>query len=136
MSHDTATPTYAELKAGFEPLPCAGEPIVDIDEFARFAEEAWLGHGERELRIERDLPIMALGLAGEAGEATEHVKKFIRDGRIDRAALRKELGDVAYYLVRMCDFWGFKPSEVLGENRAKLLDRKARGVLRGQGDER
>lgn len=41
----------------------------------------------------------ALGLAGEAGEVCEKIKKGIRDhgGEFDRDALKKEIGDCMWY---------------------------------------
>jgi NTP pyrophosphatase (non-canonical NTP hydrolase) len=107
----------------------------DLDVFAQWAEGMWFATGSKELG-ESDLFIMALGLAGETGEVMELLKKRTRDGTFDRAALVKELGDVVYYWARICSFFGIKPSEVLYAIRAKLEDRRARGVLRGSGDDR
>lgn len=43
--------------------------------------------------------ILALGLAGETGEAVELVKKAIGHGHdMNRAILAKELGDVLWYI--------------------------------------
>jgi len=83
----------------------------------------------------------ALGLAGEAGEVCEHIKKAIRDdsGQITderRQALKKELGDVMWYLAAMCSELGLTMGEVAVANMDKLADRKERGVLQGSGDER
>jgi NTP pyrophosphatase (non-canonical NTP hydrolase) len=114
--------------------PCFA-PISDIDEFGRFTESIWFGGKDGELDI-RQISIMALGLTGETGEVAELLKKLLRDGKLDLEHLRKELGDVAYYWARICLAFGFKPSEVLGVNRAKLLDRLERGVLSGSGDNR
>lgn len=79
---------------------------------------------------------MALGLAGENGEVLEHIKKAIRDNHLDRDELKKELGDAVFYWARLCIFFGFEPSEVLSANKEKLESRRARGVLRGDGDNR
>lgn len=84
----------------------------------------------------------ALGLAGEAGEVAEKVKKMVRDGHIDPHALHKEIGDCLWYLAALChdisDEFGFDLSlhKAAGVNLEKLADRKERGVISGNGDER
>ena len=66
----------------------------------------------------------ALGLAGEAGEAADDVKKAIfHDHGIDRNRLIKELGDVAWYLACLCSTQGIALSEVFETNVVKLLNR-------------
>lgn len=90
---------------------------------------------------ERLAPYPALGLAGEAGEVCEHVKKIIRDddGHITdarRQALRKELGDVLWYVAALCSELDLDMADVAGANLAKLADRAERGVIQGSGDER
>jgi NTP pyrophosphatase (non-canonical NTP hydrolase) len=82
-----------------------------------------------------------LGLVGEAGEVAEKFKKIIRDmdGEIlveDRLEIRKELGDVLWYIAALSDYLGFSLEEVGQKNIDKLLDRKARGVSGGSGDNR
>jgi len=89
----------------------------------------------------------ALGLAGEAGEVAEKVKKLIRDAdqhrNVDgtltdefKDALRKELGDVLWYLAAVATEAGLSLSEVAEANIAKLRSRKERGQLQGSGDDR
>lgn len=83
----------------------------------------------------------ALGLCGEAGEVAEKVKKVLRDknGVMDdasRAALKYELGDVYWYLARLCSELGFSSQEVVETNVEKLRSRKERGTLQGSGDNR
>ncbi|MCS6771808.1 MAG: nucleoside triphosphate pyrophosphohydrolase family protein [Kiritimatiellae bacterium] len=83
----------------------------------------------------------ALGLAGEAGEVCEKVKKCLRDdeGRMSpalRDALSKELGDVLWYISAMCSELGLRLEDVARENAAKLASRRDRGALHGSGDHR
>jgi len=83
----------------------------------------------------------ALGLAGEAGEVAEHVKKAIRDDGGDvsqkrREAMAKELGDVLWYVSQIATELGLDLDVVAQTNLDKLLSRQQRGVLSGDGDDR
>lgn len=82
-----------------------------------------------------------LGLAGEAGEVAEKVKKVLRDqgGQFDAdavAAIKKELGDVLWYVARLAAELNLDMGEIAAENLAKLASRKERGRLSGSGDNR
>jgi NTP pyrophosphatase (non-canonical NTP hydrolase) len=109
---------------------------TNIDDFGEFTVKQWFSNGDQPVTQERDLTIMALGLAGETGEAIEHIKKLIRDGHLDRDAFKKELGDVAFYWARICRYFGYLCSDVLQANVEKLESRRARGTMRGNGDNR
>lgn len=83
----------------------------------------------------------ALGLAGEAGEVANKVKKIIRDDNSEitderRAAIRKELGDVMWYVAALCIDLGFNMGDVCRENTERLASRQERGTLGGDGDNR
>lgn len=83
----------------------------------------------------------ALGLCGESGEVAEKLKKVIRDkeGVIDddtRAALKKELGDVLWYVNALSGELGFTLAEVATANIEKLHSRRDRGKIHGEGDNR
>jgi NTP pyrophosphatase (non-canonical NTP hydrolase) len=82
-----------------------------------------------------------LGLAGEAGEVAEKVKKLIRDdaGVLSderRAAIGAELGDVLWYVAQVATEAGLDLEELAQANLDKLASRAQRGVLSGSGDER
>lgn len=91
--------------------------------------------------IDNNLIYPVLGLASEAGEVCGKVKKVLRDkgGVIDdstREALSKELGDVLWYLSNSASELNISLGDIALENLEKLYDRKERGVLKGDGDNR
>jgi|TARA_R100000084_G_scaffold108987_1_gene73384 NTP pyrophosphatase (non-canonical NTP hydrolase) len=78
-----------------------------------------------------------LGITGEAGEVSEKIKKHVRDGTpLDKDGVIKELGDVLFYVAALATHLDEDLSEVAAINIEKLRDRKARGVIQGQGDNR
>ena len=84
---------------------------------------------------------LGLGLTGEAGEVTDHLKKAFRDDGSEilparRAEIKKELGDVMWYVAVLASELGFTLGDVARTNTAKLASRKSRGVLGGSGDNR
>lgn len=81
----------------------------------------------------------ALGLAGEAGEICEKIKKCIRDdggvmSEERRALLAKELGDVLWYVATMTTELGLELEDIAAANLAKLAARQNAGTLHGSGD--
>lgn len=76
---------------------------------------------------------LALGLAGEAGEVANLIKKFERHGKAFSAdAVADELGDVLWYLAVAAKAAGLTLDEVAAKNVDKLRARypegfKARG---------
>ena len=78
----------------------------------------------------------ALGLAGEAGEVANKVKKLIRDGEGEKVAIASEIGDVLWYCAMMVKEVGVPLNTIMKENLQKLHGRKERGTLSGSGDER
>jgi NTP pyrophosphatase (non-canonical NTP hydrolase) len=85
------------------------------------------------------LAYTALGLAGEAGEVANKVKKILRgdrnmeDSTVDIA---DELGDVLWYAAQVAENLGVSLDTIAQRNIQKLLDRKERGVVKGFGDNR
>ena len=65
-----------------------------------------------------------LGLAGEAGETLDMVKKWLfHEKDLDLEHLKKELGDVMWYVAMLCDSFGFNLDEILQMNVDKLIAR-------------
>jgi NTP pyrophosphatase (non-canonical NTP hydrolase) len=82
-----------------------------------------------------------LGLVGEAGEVAEKVKKVIRDknGIFDeesKKGIKKELGDVLWYISNLCNEFDFELEDVALQNLEKLKLRAAKGKISGSGDDR
>lgn len=87
----------------------------------------------------------ALGLAGEAGEVAEKVKKLwrnlgIMDGKKitveQRDAIVKEIGDCLWYCAALAKEIGVKLGAIAAINLVKLFDRRDRGVIKSEGDNR
>jgi NTP pyrophosphatase (non-canonical NTP hydrolase) len=83
----------------------------------------------------------ALGLAGEAGEIANKVKKIIRDDNNSislerRTELINELGDVLWYVAMMCDELYVDMDDVARWNLEKLEKRQKENKLKGEGDKR
>lgn len=68
-----------------------------------------------------------LGLAGEAGETADQIKKafYHTDKGFDfhKEKLTSELGDVVFYLIKFMDLTGIKLEDVMQANRDKLESR-------------
>jgi len=82
-----------------------------------------------------------LGLVGESGEVAEKVKKVIRDknGIFDEETLiglKKELGDVLWYVSNICSELNFSLEDIAEENLLKLEKRSFEGKIKGSGDNR
>jgi NTP pyrophosphatase (non-canonical NTP hydrolase) len=83
----------------------------------------------------------ALGLVSEGGEVADKIKKIIRDqgGEFSdeaREAIKKELGDVLWYVAGLAWELGFTLDDVAETNILKLSSRYERGKIGGSGDDR
>lgn len=111
---------------------------MDFDEYEKLASRTAIFNDSQRLYRLYDL---GLGIAGESGELVEKLKKIIRDddGKVTeerREALKKEIGDVLWYLSQLSSALGFKFSEAAEANVKKLEDRYARDMIKGSGDNR
>jgi len=83
----------------------------------------------------------ALGLAGEAGEVANKVKKVMRDGVENQAdnwkeQIASEIGDVLWYCAALATDLNMQLGMIAALNEKKLRDRYDRGKLNGSGDNR
>lgn len=73
-----------------------------------------------------DLPmhVAALGVAGEAGEVADEVKKVLEGRKVlNPLSIMLELGDVLYYVARMADALGVTLDDVAAANLEKIKAR-------------
>ncbi len=110
--------------------------VTDLDEYQELSKKTALYR-----RVGNPVYYPAMGLAGETGEVLNQVKKIMRDDADvvtdeRRSALKKELGDVLWYLAQTASALDLRLSDIAGANLTKLFDRQNRGVLRGSGDDR
>jgi NTP pyrophosphatase (non-canonical NTP hydrolase) len=93
----------------------------------------------------RNLLYPALGLTGEAGETADKIKKYWRNFGItsgkqlndeQRSELIRELGDVTWYCAALASELGISLETIAHINIEKLQDRRKRGVIKSEGDNR
>lgn len=94
---------------------------LSLDEYQHLAGRTAGAGGDGERR----LIVAALGLAGEAGEFANKVKKLVAHGHqdISPAVLGDELGDVLWYLAEAATACGLDLSQIAAENVDKLRQR-------------
>ncbi|MEK7109185.1 MAG: nucleoside triphosphate pyrophosphohydrolase family protein [Patescibacteria group bacterium] len=111
---------------------------MDFDEYQKLA-------GRTAMYAKQDkefiLMYLCMGIAGEGGEVIEKIKKVIRNdgGAISnekRQDLKKEIGDVLWYLSQLSGELDVPFGDVAEANIKKLADRQVRGVIKSEGDTR
>ena len=85
---------------------------------------------EDDVQVSLKLLYPLLGLIGEIGELT------LKIDTKNTLGLRKEFGDVFWYLAELLTQLGFDMEEILAENIEKLSSRKEKGHIQGDGDNR
>ena len=69
-----------------------------------------------------------LGLSGEVGETLDMIKKWVfHEKELDNEHLKKELGDIMWYMAMMCSCFGFDLDEIMQMNIDKLRARYPEG---------
>jgi NTP pyrophosphatase (non-canonical NTP hydrolase) len=108
---------------------------MTFDEYEQKAMETALDYGDQAFNYG------GLGLASEAGEVAGKLKRVIRehDNIVTeemRDTLKKELGDVLWYINFLAVKLNIPLKDVATANIEKLSNRKTRETLKGTGDER
>jgi NTP pyrophosphatase (non-canonical NTP hydrolase) len=98
---------------------------MDIDLYVEWARSAGPVPTSPEAS-DTHLAELGLGLVGDAGEVADLIKKYLRDGVLDRDHLAHELGDVLYYWARLCAVTSMRPSELLERSRRSIEARLAK----------
>jgi len=76
----------------------------------------------------KELSNVGLGLAGEAGECADEIKKHLYHGHpLDREKLLKELGDLMWYIALGCTVLDAQLDDVMETNIRKLMARYPHG---------
>ena len=103
---------------------------MNFNEYQKKSQETWISNTRGFIRA-------ILGICGESGEIAEKIKKFYRDGHSNlRNELKKELGDLLYYIARCADYMQLSLEDIAKQNLRKLQSRKKRNKIKGSGDER
>ena len=104
---------------------------MKFDEYQKFTRETAVYPKQKAFEY------LILGLCSEAGEVAGKLKKVIRGDKVmDTEEIVSELGDVLWYVARIADELDVPLSRIARENNTKLLSRKERGVIKGDGDRR
>ncbi len=108
--------------------------MIGFNEYQRKAQDTAVYPVIKELFV-----YPAMGLAGEAGELLNKIKKHFRDGTpmpLLTQQVKDELGDILWYVATLAKEFGLQLDLVAEANLEKLAKRKAKGTIHGSGDSR
>lgn len=102
---------------------------MDANEYQKLASRTLIAEPDAQYTtLELMLAWNAIGLAGEAGEVADTIKKAVfHRHHLDRQALIKELGDVLWYVAALCSKLDVPMNEVMALNIEKLRKRYPNG---------
>jgi NTP pyrophosphatase (non-canonical NTP hydrolase) len=95
---------------------------MTIDEYADWA--ATVPQPSFNSEVER-VGYLALGLAGEAGEVADTVRRSMREGNLEEDRLVYELGDLIFHWACMVTALGHSPSGLLAQSQDNIKARLA-----------
>lgn len=96
---------------------------MDQADFNRFVKDRWATR--KKTVVDGEVMVLAIGVAGEAGEVADAIKKLEDPGygRGSKDKLVEELGDLLHYMTRIAARYGISFDRVREVNREKLLAR-------------
>lgn len=108
---------------------------MNFDEYQEKAMQTAYEYGDQSFNYG------GLGLTSEAGEVAGKLKRIIREHDNElpeemRETLKKELGDVLWYVNFLAVKLGYNLEDIAVANIEKLHSRKDRSTLKGEGDDR
>ncbi len=114
-------PVYRADLSAWLPVPvAAADLILTLDEYQRNAAATMA----MDLDSRTHRAVMALGIAGEAGEVADLVKKEVGHGHPeDPERVQKEVGDVLWYAAGVAGAYGQTLGDVARANARKLATR-------------
>jgi len=109
---------------------------VDFDEYQQHADRTSARRGftlynteppltpEKNFSFVTRLAAAGLGLVGEGGEVSEHLKKWLTHGHsLNAQVIEKELGDVLYYIAEIATTLNLSLNSIAENNIDKLRKR-------------
>lgn len=98
--------------------------MMNMNEYQELAQKT----ANTSLKPGERIAIAGLGLGGEAGEVQELLKKFLGHGHaLAHDKLKKELGDVLWYVAELATIHGMTLGEIAQANIEKLAERFPEG---------
>ena len=143
----TITIKKETLENGSTKFTMSENKVIDTNKYIEFVRQttspassdlaALLARiAELETSTDTDVPRLltaALGISAEAGEFTEVVKKIVLQGKTYNEEsvfhMKRELGDICWYLAQACMALGTSFDEVLQMNYEKLSARYPEGAF-------
>jgi NTP pyrophosphatase (non-canonical NTP hydrolase) len=143
----TITIKKETLENGSTKFTMSENKVIDTNKYIEFVRQttspassdlaALLARiAELETSTDTDVPRLltaALGISAEAGEFTEVVKKIVLQGKTYNEEsvfhMKRELGDICWYLAQACMSLGTSFDEVLQMNYEKLSARYPEGAF-------
>jgi NTP pyrophosphatase (non-canonical NTP hydrolase) len=101
---------------------------MTFDEYQNEAARTMTRRTDEEIPSAMHLAVMGQGLAGEAGEVADLLKKKLGHGKaVGLDEITSELGDVLWYMSAIAKWYGLTLDEVAAYNVAKLRKRYPNG---------
>lgn len=97
---------------------------MNIDEYKEKVKRTM----NKDLTRSESISMLCMGLSGETGELVDMMKKSIYHGHeFDKNNTVKEIGDILWYLINLCNELSLDVHEIMDRNIEKLQRRYPEG---------